>query len=61
MDARVVDVAVPLPLHTTFTYRVPEGMAHAGARGAGARALRAGGSSGVVTGRAADPRRPTSS
>jgi primosomal protein N' (replication factor Y) len=25
MDARVVDVAVPLPLHATFSYRVPEG------------------------------------
>jgi primosomal protein N' (replication factor Y) len=26
MDARVVDVAVPLPLHTTFSYRVPDGL-----------------------------------
>ncbi len=34
MDARVVDVAVPLPLQTTFSYRVPEGwpMPERGAR-----------------------------
>jgi primosomal protein N' (replication factor Y) len=25
MDGRVVDVAVPLPLQTTFSYRVPDG------------------------------------
>ena len=26
MDARAVEVALPLPLQATFTYRVPEGM-----------------------------------
>jgi primosomal protein N' (replication factor Y) (superfamily II helicase) len=51
MDARVVDVAVPLPLHTTFSYRVPDGwpMPERGARVvvpvAGRRAV------GVVTAR----------
>src|SRR5262249_57250209 len=53
MDPRAVEVALPLPLQSTFTYRLPEG---AGTPARGVRVLGPFGSRrviGLVTGRAA--------
>ena len=56
MAARAVDVALPLPVQTTFTYRVPDERGRARARRARARAVRPRRVIGLVTGASAGGR-----